>query len=122
MLTTIASLKSRLGLESFDPTEDPILTNLLKHVSARFAAECNRIFDYGSGLTCEFHANDTQIVVNRPPIELVSQFDLKTTETEGRLPQSSISYLISPKRTVLELEQPIGTSAQIGRVTYTGGY
>ena len=83
MLAQLSTIKSRLGLEQFDTTDDLILTNLLRHVSARFALECNRTFDYGAGLTFEFRAEQINILVDRPPIQLVSQFDLKTTEPEG---------------------------------------
>jgi|SRR5947209_7194318 len=122
MLTQLATLKSRLGLEIFDTTDDLVLTSILKHVSARFAAECNRIFDYGAGLTYEFRANQLNIIVDHPPIELVSQFDLKTTEAEGWVLQSSVDYLLSEKKSVIELAVPMGISRQLGRVTYTGGY
>jgi len=36
--------------------------------------------------------------------------------------QSGIEYLLSPQKCVIELADPLGTVAQIGRVTYTGGY
>src|ERR1051325_5084320 len=122
MLAQLSTLKSRLGFEQFDTTDDLILTNLLRHVSGRFALECNRIFDYGAGITYEFRAEQINIVVNRPPIELVTQFELKTTESEGWLPQSSISYLRSPTKALIELQEPLGISGQLGRVTYTGAY
>jgi hypothetical protein len=122
MLTTLSTLKTRLGLDLFDTTNDPVLTSLLAHVSARFAAECNRVFDYGAGLTYEFRADQMNVVVDHPPIQAVAQFDLKSTESEGWLLQSSISYLLSPTRSVIELAQPLGSSRQFGRVTYTGGY
>src|SRR5881394_1067584 len=122
MLTQLSTLKCRLGLEQFDPTDDLTLTNLLRHVSARFAIECNRTFDYGAGLTYEFRAEQINILVDRPPIQLVSQFDLKTTESEGWILQSSTSYLLSPTKAVIELAEPLGISGQLGRVTYTGGY
>ena len=122
MLAQLATLKSRLGLEPFAPDDDALLTNLLKHVSARFAAECNRIFDYGTGLKFEFRADQTNINIDHPPIESVSTFELKTTETEGWLLQSAVGYLLSPQKTLIELAEPLGTTAQLGRVTYTGGY
>src|SRR6266700_1866140 len=112
MLTQLATLKARLGIELFDTTDDAILTNLLRHVSARFAAECNRTFDYAAGVTHEFRADQINIVVDRPPIELVSQFDLKTTESGGWVPQSAIDYLLSPRKAVIELGQRLGTSLQ----------
>jgi len=122
MLTQLSTIKSRLGLDPFDTADDLLLTSLLKHVSARFAAECNRIFDYGAGLTYGFRADQLNILVDHPPIELVSLFHLKTTESEGWVLQSSIDYLISPQKSVIELAQPLGSSRQLGRVTYTGGY
>ncbi len=122
MLTQLATVKARLGLDSFDTTDDALLTNILKFVSARFAADSNRIFDYGAGLTCEFRADQLSLLVDRPPIESVSQFDLKSSESEGWMVQSDIDYLLSPKRTGIELALPLGTFRQLGRVTYTGGY
>jgi len=122
MLTQLATIKARLGLDLFDTADDNLLTSLLKHVSARFAAECNRVFDYGAGLTYEFRADQVNIVVDHPPIQAVTQFDLKSTEAEGWLVQPAIDYLLSPQRAVVELAQPLGTSRQLGRVTYTGGY
>ena|SRR6266853_4362188 len=122
MLTQLSTLKTRLGLEAFDTTDDTFLINVIKLVSARFAAECNRVFDYGAGLTFEFRADQLNVAVNRPPIQLVSQFELKSSEGEGWLAQSSIDYLLSPTKVVIELAQPLGSSRQLGRVTYTGGY
>src|SRR6185369_9062693 len=120
MLTQLPTLKSRLGIELFETTDDTLLTNILKYVSARFAAQCNRIFDYGTNLTSEFRADQLYINLERPPIESVSQFELKSTEAEGWLPQSDIDYLLSPVKTLIQLAQSLGTSAQLARVTYTG--
>jgi len=122
MLTQLSTLKARLGFELFDTTDDTGLTNILKHVSARFAADCNRIFDYGASLTYEFPADEIGIFVDRPPVEAVSQFELKRTEAEGWIVQPDVDYLLSPKKTMISLAKRIGTSRQLGRVTYTGGY
>jgi len=122
MLTQLATLKVRLGLELFDTTEDVGLMNLLRHVSARFAAECNRIFDYAAGLTCEFRADQINIIVDHPPVELVSQFELKSSESVGWVLQSGVEYLLSPEKCVVELWEPLGSVRQLGRLTYTGGY
>src|SRR5258708_2280871 len=56
MLTQLLTLKTRLALEAFDTTDDTFLLNVIKLVSARFAAECNRIFDYWANLAFEFGA------------------------------------------------------------------
>jgi hypothetical protein len=122
MLTTLATLKLRLGLELFDTTDDTVLTNLLKLVSARFAAECNRLFDYGAGLTFEFRGDERNLLVDHPPIQSVSQFELKTSEMEGWIIQAPTTYLISPRKTLVELLEPLGSSLQLGRVTYAGGF
>jgi len=122
MLTQLLTLKIRLGLEAFDPTDDVTLLNLVKLVSARFSAECNRVFDYGAGITFEFRGDQLNIAVNRPPIQSVTQFELKSTEAEGWLVQSNIDYVLSPTKVIIELAQPLGSSRQLGRVTYTGGY
>src|SRR5258708_2054936 len=111
MLTQLATLKSRLGLDHSDTTHDLLLTSLLKHVSARFAAECNRAFDYGAVLTYEFHADQLNIVVDHPPIQAVTQFDLKTSESAGWILQSAIDYLLSPKKSVVELARALGSSS-----------
>ena len=122
MLTQLSTLKARLGLETFDTTDDALLVSILKLVSARFAADCNRLFDYGAALTCEFRADQWTINVERPPIESVSAFHLKSTEAEGWLAQPAIDYLLSPQKSIIELGQVLGSSWQLGRVTYTGGY
>ena len=64
MLTQLSTIKSRLGLDAFDTTDDPLLTSLLKHVSARFTAECNRVFDYGAAPTDGFRADQLNILVD----------------------------------------------------------
>src|SRR5438105_419612 len=122
MLAQLSTIKKRLSIDLFDTTDDVLITNILKMVSARFAAECNRTFDYGAGLTCEFRADQLCILVSRPPIELVSQFELKTNESEGWILQSGIDYLLSPKKSFVELSFPIGSQRQLARITYTGGY
>jgi len=122
MLAQLSTIKTRLGIELFDTTDDVLLTNLIKHVSARFTAQCNRIFDYAANLTYDFRADDTNLIVHRPPIESVSSFYLKSTEAEGWLLQSATDYLLLPEKAVIELPQPLGASSQLGRVIYTGGY
>src|ERR1043166_374983 len=122
MLTQLSTLKSRLGIEPFETTDDTLLTNILKSVSARFSAECNRTFDHGLGIPYVFRAGGINIPVDRPPIESVSQFELKTSESEGWIVQSGIDFLISPARNLILLYLPFGCHEQLGRVTYTGGY
>src|SRR5436190_16410766 len=122
MLTQLSTLKSRLGLDSFDLDQDTLLTNYLKHASGRFAKECNRIFDRAAGATFEFAADEMQIAPDRYPIESVTSFDLKSNEAEGWIAQTAVSALISPNKCLIELPCPLGTSRQKARVTFTSGY
>jgi len=122
MLTQLTTVKTRLRLNSFDIDDDSLLTGLIKHASGRFAKECNRIFDRGIDFTFEFRADEMNISPDRYPIETVSAFDLKSTEAEGWIAQSSVEYLLSPQKCMIELAGPLGTSRQKGRVTFTGGY
>jgi len=94
MLTSIQTLKIRLGIELFETSDDPLLTMLLKHVSARFAAECNRQFECAADVPFEFRANETMVTPERPPIESVSAFHLKRTEAEGWMAQTDVEYLL----------------------------
>ena len=122
MLTQLSTLKSRLRLNSFDVDDDTLLTNYIKHASGRFALECNRIFDRAAGATFEYHAHERVITPDRYPIESVASFDLKSNEAEGWIAQSDVTWLIRPHKSVIELAAPLGSSSQIARVTYTGGY
>src|SRR5712675_1932805 len=108
MLTTIAALKARLGIEQFESTDDVLITSILKHVSARFEAECNRRFEAQANVAFEFRANEVLVVPDRLPIQSVSAFDLKTSEAEGWTPQNQMDYLLSPQKSVIELAAPLG--------------
>jgi|ERR1044071_86660 hypothetical protein len=122
MLSQLSTIKARLGLELFDTTDDAIITNIIKHVSARFAAECNRIFDYAPATDFDFQADQTALIVDRSPIEAVSAFYLKSSEDEGWIAQPGIKYLILSRRSAIELSEALGTWDQLGRVTYSGGF
>ncbi len=122
MLTQLTTLKARLGLDPTDTVDDAVLGNMLLHCSDRFEQECNRKFAYLTNTTCEFRADQLNINCDHAPIQSVSLFELKTTETEGWLEQDNIDYMLSPQRMMVELAAPLGTSRQLGRVTYTGGY
>ncbi len=94
MLTTLSTLKSRLGLTEFDVKDDAILTNALNAVSARFDKESNRTLARTIDATHEFAADETEIPVPCYPIETVTRFELKSTETEGWLEQPATPYLV----------------------------
>jgi len=129
MLTQLTTLKSRLALDPLDPTHDALLTSGIIAVSARFDRETNRTLARTENATFEFPAGDAEILVPCYPIESVSKFDLKSSETEGWLEQPDVECLIRrgciiALPSVLKNLQPAPFNLQrsLARVTYTGGY
>lgn len=120
-LCQLSVVKARLAIDQANTDEDLILTNAIAAVSARFDRECNRTLARGAGVTCEFNAEEREILPPRYPIESVSAFAVKSNETDGFEAQSDVTYRIRGG-VVIELDAALGTRAQIGRVTYTGGY
>lgn len=120
-LCQLASLKARLDIEAANTDDDDILTNAIAAVSARFDRECNRTLARGAAVVYEFAAEEREILPPRYPIETVSAFAVKSNETDGFETQSDVTYRIRGG-VVIELDVALGTRAQIGRVTYTGGY
>jgi hypothetical protein len=68
MLTELATIKSRLALESADPTYDDALLRAITAVSARFDRETNRTLARTENATFEFPAESREIVVPCYPI------------------------------------------------------
>jgi hypothetical protein len=128
MLTSLATVKTRLALDPLDSTYDASLLNTIGAVSARFDQETHRTLARTLNAQFEFPAEDTEIRVPCFPIESVTRFELKTAEKEGWMEQTGIDYLIR-KNCVISLatafsELPPANGAQVAvvRVTYTGGY
>ena len=124
MLTDLATIKTRLGLDPFEATHDALLLRAIVAFSSRFDRETNRILARTENVTCEFPIQDTQILVYCYPIETVSKFETKSSESEGWVEQPGVDYLILG-RCVIALRAPLpasGCGAEIARVTYTGGY
>src|SRR5258708_21085014 len=124
MLTQLATIKSRLALTV--TTYDDILTSAIKGISVRFDKECNRTFARTEGIVEEFSGADTEVAVPCYPIETVTKFELKSTEAEGWVEQTSIDFLIR-RNCVISLTQPFYASrstlhAPQYRVTYTVAY
>lgn len=119
MLTQLTTVKARLAL--VDATYDAILTDAIKAVSARFDRHCGRTFARTVDALHEFVAHETELIPACYPIEAVSGFELKIDEVGGFLPVTAPSYLIR-KGTVITLGTSLGTSGQLARIIYTGGY
>jgi len=87
MLTQLSTIKSRLALTVTD--YDGILTSAIKAVSDRFDKETNRTLSRSTTATHDFEAADTEILPPCYPVESVTKFELKSTETDGWSEQSA---------------------------------
>src|SRR5512137_965018 len=124
MLTQLTTVKARLGLLETDTQYDELLTRAIEAFGARFDRECNRTFARTVGATEEFAGGEVEIPVCCYPIEAVTKFELKTSESAGWVEQTSVEYLVR-SRCVVSLAVPLWplrSSAALARVTYTGGY
>jgi hypothetical protein len=124
MLTQLTTVKARLGLLETDTQYDELLTGAIEAFSARFDRECNRTFARAVGATQEFAAGEVEIPVWCYPVEAVTKFEVKRSESGGWVEQSGVEYLVR-SRCVVSLQVPLGplpSSSAMARVTYTGGY
>ena len=129
MLTSLTTVKARLALDPLDPTYDALLLSAIAAVSVRFDQETHRTLGRRVNDSFEFSAGDTEIFVPCFPIESVTCFELKSSESEGWVEQAGVNYLVR-KGCVLSLATALcdlpaangcAGAAQV-RVTYTGGY
>ena len=65
-------------------------------------------------------ADECVVIVGCYPLESVSKWEVKSSESEGWVQQST-TFLMR-RNSILNLPEPLGTVREIGRVTYTGGY
>jgi hypothetical protein len=128
MLTQLTTVKARLGLTVTD--YDGLLTNAIEAISVRFDRECNRTFARSVNTTHEFDGGELELRPACFPIESVTKFEVKASETEGWLEQNGVEFLIR-RQCVISLYSPLSSllaslsslpSFCLGRVTYTGGY
>ena len=121
MLTTLATIKARLGISVSD--YDGILTSAIKAVSDRFHRECNRRLPRTADATHEFSPADTEVLPPCYPVESVTKFKLKSNETDGWTEQTGVRYLLR-RACVISLLSPLSSSinSPVARLTYTGCY
>src|SRR3954467_1527945 len=112
MLTTLETIKSRLGIDSFDTRDDVLLNRFLRHASTRFEMECNRKFDRLENATDQFAGDTSDLIVTRYPVETVTAFELKTSERTGWEDLSDVDYLLQPGG-VIRLAQILGAESQL---------
>ncbi len=83
MLTQLSSVKARLALPDADTSHDALLTSAIKGVSARFDNETSRTLARTENATHEFDPADTEISPPLYPIETVTKWETKSSESEG---------------------------------------
>src|SRR6267142_2059955 len=126
MLTQLSTVKTRLAIDPLDLQYDAILTNAISSISSRFDKETSRTLARTVNATHEFCAGDTEISVACYPIETVTKFETKSTETEGWVEQTSVDFLIR-RSCIISLSgnfslQPSAFRLSLARITVTGGY
>ncbi|HWH71127.1 MAG TPA: hypothetical protein VNT26_17195 [Candidatus Sulfotelmatobacter sp.] len=119
--TLLQRVKDRLEIAEATVTWDTMLTRAIEHYSARFDRECHRQFERRAGAEQVFRADQTVLVLEHYPVEVVSKFEMRYSE--GAVWQEIImpDYVVTGEST-LELVRPQGTAQGRLRVTYTGGY
>jgi hypothetical protein len=128
MLTQLPTVKSRLAIDDFNVQFDTLLTNAIAAISSRFDKETNRTLSRSVNATHEFRADDTQISVPCYPIETVTKFETKSSESAGWVEQTGVDFLIR-SGCIISLSSPlcyslstINSQPSACRVTFTGGY
>lgn len=123
MLTTLAKVKARLGIQDSDVKDDDLLTSFIGLITGRFEIECNRTFGYGQ-TTEEFHADEMELRVARYPIDTAQaiSFQLLTRSADGWQAITPAPNYIIRQNCVISLESQTGASRAQLRVNYYGGY
>ena len=125
MLTQLSTVKSRLAIPEADTTSDALLTSAIEAVSARFDKETSRTLARTTSATFEFPAEDTEVAPTCYPIESVTKFETKTTESGGWQEETGTDHLIR-SGCIISFPSPILAWPlpwpSLARITYTGGY
>lgn len=118
MLTQLSKLKTRLGIA--DSAQDELLTTAIEAMSARFERECGRTFGRSESIAQEFPGDQVEVCAASYPLENITRFELQNRDT-GAWDAQTASWLVRGG-CVISLDAPIGTSRDLARVVYTGGY
>ncbi len=124
MLTQLSTGKSRLAIPDADTSHDALLTSAIKAVSARFDKETDRTLARTENATHEFDPADTEISPPLYPIETVTKWETKSTESEGWVEQPTPDFLIRSS-CVISLSRPFSLQPlafSLCRFVYSGGY
>ena len=81
MLTTLAKVKTRLGIS--DATQDALLTQTIEAVSARFDGETGRTLQYILGAQEIARGDEVLIPLRAYPLDTITQFEVHTWGRES---------------------------------------
>ena len=107
MLTLLSTVKSRLSIPADDTSSDALLTAAIKAVSARFDRETNRTLARTENATDEFDPADTEIIASCYPIEAVTRFETKTSESTGWQEITPAPDCLIRRNCIISLAQPL---------------
>jgi hypothetical protein len=123
MLTQLSTIKTRLAIDPYDIKDDPLLTNLIALVSARFDNQTNRKLTYTQNTTDEFQGDETELRLSHYPIDEAQPitFQRLTKASEGWQAAPGAEYVLRAG-CILSLLSELGRPQEQIRVTYSGGY
>jgi hypothetical protein len=122
MLTQLSKVRDRVGLTELEVQWDGLLNNGIKAVSARFDRHCNRTLARTVNAAFEFPLRDSELLVPCYPIESVTKFETKESESGGWVEDAGVEHLVRGRCVISVTAGLGGGAAGLGRVTYTGGY
>jgi hypothetical protein len=121
VLTQLATVKKRVGVADADVTNDAQLTLLIAAVGERFARETGRKLARTVGFQQEFCACCERIGLELYPVEAVTKLEVKCTEAQGWI-EVPLTEILVVRSCIVDMRSRLGSTREIGRVTYTGGY
>ena len=101
---------------------DTEIAILGKGVAAAFDRYCNRLFARRTGATMIVPADRWHVVVERYPIEQVTQVELKRDEETGWQAQEGAVEFVREDNGVVDFGSIMGRPNELLRLTYDGGY
>jgi hypothetical protein len=122
MLTQLSTVKSRLSILDTDTTNDALLTASIQAVSSRFDRECSRTLARTENANYEFDPEQTELCPPCYPIESVTRFEFKTSESAGWQEITPAPDYLIRKSCVISLVVPFRIPPAALRIQYFGGY
>jgi hypothetical protein len=121
MLATLTTLKTRLGIALSETGADPLLTGFLEQVSARMELYCNRRFARVEHGWEEFPGEQSELRLERYPLETIHSLELKLSEATG-WQAVPLPDCIVRGGCLISLGVAAGPRGSVVRLEHTGGH